>query len=436
MGYEIERSTPCRVVLTNTVGSDEVREEREHVVADFVRAARIDGFRKGKAPRALVERRFATEIREDLEEHLTRRAWEQVRHEEKLRVASPLGIREANWLEGGEFRVKGEFDVYPEVELPGLEGFAPPAFEIVPTDEDLTGAMLQLQERQAVWEPVEGEPAGDGMLVEAEVHGEFPEGGGEPFHEERSLFQLGQDEVYPEIEGAVRGHAVGEEVTAERTIGEEVTADRTIGEEGGEERRGTRTSYRVRIKSLRRKRLPEVDDGFAKSVGVEEGVETLRARLRERLRAQKADRRRDAWREALIAHLAGGKVLDLPEGPVREETRRELVEFAQSLAGRGIDPERAKVDWEKLEKDVRSRVEHRLRGETLLDALAEKLGGEVSDADVDHEVEHQAARIGVPFAELRGNLAKSGGLERVGEVLRRERAVDEVLGRFVEKSGA
>jgi trigger factor len=286
--------------------------------------------------------------------------------------------------------------------------------------------MLQLQERQAVWEPVEGEPAAEAMLVEAEVHGEFPEGGGEPFHEERSLFQLGQDEVYPEIEGAVHGHGVGEEVTAERTIGEE----------GGEERRGTRTSYRVRIKSLRRKRLPEVDDGFAKSVGVEEGVETLRARLRERLRAQKADRRRDAWREALIAHLSGGKVLDLPEGPVREETRRELVEFAQSLAGRGIDPERAKVDWEKLEKEVRSRVEHRLRGETLLDALAEKLGGEVSDADVDHEVEHQAAHIGVPFAELRGNLAKSGGLERVGAVLRRERAVDEVLGRFVEKSGA
>jgi trigger factor len=426
MGYEIERATPCRVVLTATVESDEVHEEREHVVADFVRAARIDGFRKGKAPRALVERRFATEIREDLEEHLTRRTWEQVRREEKLRLASPLGIREANWLEGGEFRVKGEFDVYPEVELPGLDGFTPPAVDLEPTDEDLAGATMQLQERQAVWEAVEGEPAGDGMLVEAEVHGEFPEGGGDPFHEERSLFQLGQDEVYPEIEAAVRGHGVGEEVATERTIGDE----------GGEERRGTRTSYRVRIKSLRRKRLPEVDDGFAKSVGVEEGVEMLRARLHERLRAQKADRRRDAWRDALIAHLAGGKVLDLPEEPVREETRRELVEFAQTLATRGVDPERAKVDWEKLEKDVRRRVEHRLHGEILLDALADRLGIEVSDAEVHHEVEHQASRIGVPFAELRGNLAKSGGLERMGAVLRRERAVDEVLGRFVEKGGA
>jgi len=425
MGYEIERTTPCRVVLTATVESNEVREEREHVVGDFVRAAHIDGFRKGKAPRALVERRFASEIRADLEEHLTRRAWDLVRREEKLRVASPLGIRESNWLEGGEFRVKGEFDVYPDVELPNLDSFTPPPFELEPTDEDLAGAMLHLQERQAAWDPVEGEAAGEGMLVEAEVHGEFPEGGGEPFHEERSLFQVGENEVYPEIEAAVRGHGVGEEVSAERTIGEE----------GGEERRGKKTSYRVRIKSLRRKRLPEVDDGFATSVGVEGGVEKLRAHLRERLRVQKSERRRDAWRDALVAHLAREKVLDLPEEPVREETRRELVEFAQTLASRGIDPERAKVDWEKLERDVHQRVEHRLRGEILLDALADRLGIQISDAEVDHEVEHQASRIGVPFGEVRGNLAKSGGLERMGAVLRRERAVDEILSRFVEKSG-
>jgi trigger factor len=219
-------------------------------------------------------------------------------------------------------------------------------------------------------------------------------------------------------------------------VGEEVAAERTIGEEGGEERKGTRVSYRVRIKSLRRKRLPEADDAFAKSVGVEEGVEALHKRLRERLRAQKAERRREVWREALIAHLAGGKLLDLPEGPVREETRREVVDFAQTLAHRGIDPERAKVDWEKIENDVRPRVEQRLRGEVFLDALAEALAIEVSETDVDHEVQNQAERIGVPFAELRGNLAKGGGLERVGAVLRRERAVDEVLSRFVEESGA
>ncbi|MGD1146577.1 MAG: trigger factor [Thermoanaerobaculaceae bacterium] len=422
MSYEIERATPCRVVLTATIGPEEVRAEREHVLADWVRAARIDGFRKGKAPRPLVERRFADSIREDLEEHLTRKVWDQVRREEKLRPASPLGIRESKWLESGEFHVDAEFDVYAALELPTLSSFAPPPFELTPSDEELAGALDQLRERQAAWEPVEGEPAAEGMLVEAEVHGEFPEGDGEPFHEERSLFQIGRDEVYPEIDSAVRG----------RSVGEEVAAERTIGEEGGDDRKGKRIAYRVFIKSLRRKRLPQVDEAFATSLGVEEGVEALNGRLRERVMASKAERRRETWREALITYLADGKTIDLPEGVVRDDTRKEVLEFAQALAQRGINPDEAKVEWDKLEQEMKGRVEKRLRSELLLDGLADSLEIQVSVADVDHEVEHQAKRIGVPFAELRGNLAKGGGLERVGAVLRRERAVDKALERFVE----
>jgi trigger factor len=425
MSYEIERATPCRVVLTATVAPDDVRAEREQVVTSFVRAARMDGFRKGKAPRALVERRFANEIREDLEEHLTRRVWDEARQEEKLRPASSLGIRDATWLESGEFRVTGEFDVYPTIELPSTDAFTPPPFELEPSDDEVADAVAQLQERQAVWEPVEGEAAGEGMLVEAEVNGSFPAGGGEPFSEERSLFQLGKDEVYPEIEAAVAGHGVGDEVEAERVIGEE----------GGAERAGTRVAYRVRIKSLRRKRLPEVDDAFAGSVGVEGGVDALRTRVGERLRAARVEHRRENWREALITYLAAGKVLDLPEEPVRDGVRREMIDFAQALAHRGVDPERSKVDWEKVERETRPKVEQRMRGELLLDALADALAIEVSEAEIDHEVQHQAERIGVPFAELKGNLAKGGGLERVGGVLRRERAVDEVFSRFVQEDG-
>ncbi len=422
MSYEIERTTPCRVVLTANVAADEVRAEREHVIAEWAHGARIDGFRKGKAPRALVERRFADSIREDLEEHLTRRMWDQAKAEEKLRPASPLGIREAKWLESGEFHVIAELDVYPEIALPALEAFVPPAFEVTPADDEVSGALDQLRERQAAWDPVEGGPAQEGMLVEAEVHGEFPDGDGEPFHEERSLFQLGRDEVYPEIDAAVRG----------RSVGDEVAAERVIGEEGGEERKGKRVAYRVRIKSLRRKRLPEVDEAFAASLGVEGGVEPLRARVRERVRAGKAERRREVWREALVTYLSDGKEIGLPEGVVRDDTRKEVIEFAQALAQRGINPDDAKIEWDKLEQEMKGRVEKRLRAELLLDALAEARSVAVSAADVDHEVEHQAQRIGVPYAELRGNLAKSGGLERVAAVLRRERAVDGVLERFDE----
>jgi len=282
MSYEIERTAPCRIGLTATVGADEVVKERERVVASWVKGARIDGFRKGKAPRALVERRFAPSIREELEERLTRQVWDEVRSSEKLRPASALGVREAGLQDDGGFRMKGEFDVFPTVELPPLEGFAPPPFDTTPSPEEVAAALDQLRERQGAWEPVEQEPSAAGMLVEAEVHGEFPDGDGEPFHEERSLFRLGEGEVYPEIEAAVTG----------RRVGEEVRAERTIGEEGGKERQGKRTAYRILVKSLRRKRLPELDDAFAESIGAGAGLAELRERVGQGLRTAKIERRR------------------------------------------------------------------------------------------------------------------------------------------------
>ncbi|MGE5236856.1 MAG: trigger factor [Acidobacteriota bacterium] len=416
MTYRTEQLSPCRIAVNAAVAADRVGSEREKIVANWMRAVRIDGFRKGKAPRALVERRYGKEIDEDLVEGLVRTAWDEVREGEKLRPAGPLDVRGTDWKEDGSFEVSAELDVYPRVELPGLDGFSLPAVDIEPGEGEIEDAVTQLRERQAVWEPADSEPVAEGLLVEAEVWGSFPAGGGEPFHEERSLFQLGRAEVYPEIEGAVTGHLVGDEVSAERVLGEEAP----------EERRGTRVAYRVKIKSLRRKRLPEVDDAFAASLGVPEGLAKLRERVAERIRLDKTRRRHDAWREALVRHLGGDTELAMPETLVEEETRKELVELATAFAERGIDP-RSGVEWDKIRPEVRERVVRKLRSELLLDALAEARGIVVSDGEVDAEVERQAKGMGVPFGELRGNLAKRGGLERIRALLQRERAVDQVL---------
>ncbi len=417
MSYQIERTSPCRVVLSATIPAEEVTSEREHVVREFLRHARIDGFRPGKAPRPVVERKFAGDIREDVQEHLFRHTWDEVRREAKLRPAGPLEVKKAEWQEDGSFALAGEFDVYPEVTLPPVDGFVPPPFELEPTAEEIDRALVELRERQAAWEPIEGEPAAEGMLVETEVRGEFPEGGGEPFHEERSLFQIGRNEVFPEIEAAVTGHHVGDEVSAERVLGEEA----------GEEKHGKRIAYRVTIKSMRRKRLPEADDAFAQSLGVADGIEKLRAVVGTRIRFDKARQRRESWREALVRHLGGDRPLEMPEQLVRDETREDVMKFAESLQRRGLDLEKAEVDWSKLETDMRIRVEARLRAELLLDTFAEARGVAVDDAAVDHEIQRQAQQLGVPFAELKGNLAKREGLGRLRAILRRELLVDEVL---------
>ena len=416
MDVQFSQKAPCRVAVNATVPPDEVGTERERVIAEFVRAARLDGFRRGKAPRPLVERRFAQQIEEDLAEGLVRGAWARLREEGKFRPAGPLEVARTGFAQDGTFEVSAELDVYPEVELPAFDGFTPEPVEVKPTDADVETAMRQLRERQAAWEPVDGEPVADGMLVEAEVHGSFPDGGGEEFHDERSLFELGRGEVHEEVEKAVIGSAIGAEVEAVRTLGPEA----------GPERDGKRVAYRIVVKGLRRKRLPEVDDEFARSLGVSEGLAALRERVLARLRVERERLRWETWRGALVAHLAGGRELPLPDGVVREELRRELVSLAEGFMRRGVDPS-SQVDWSTLEPEVKRRVEEKLRAEVLLDAAARQLGVTVSDTELDTEVERQAAGLKVPFAELKGNLAKGGGLERVRGLLVRERAVDAIL---------
>ena len=423
MDYSIDRSTPCRVVVTATIPVDDVAAVRERVMRSYMKAAQVPGFRRGKAPRALVERRYEGQIREDVEERLLHDTWHDVTEKESLRSAGQgVGV-DGTWRDDGSYTVKLEAEVYPEVTLPPMEGFTPPPFELEPAPEEIDGSIAQLQDRQAAWDPVEEGEAAEGMLVEVEVSGEFPEGGGEDFSDQRSLFQLGQHEVPAEIEEGVLGHAVGEEIEVERTLGEDA----------GEELAGKSARYKVKIKSLRTKRLPDVDDAFAESLGFEKGVDALREAIVERLRLEKVRQRHETWRDAMVAHLAGDTPLDLPEGVVAEETRKDLMNFVKALARRGVDPEQAQVDWEGLQKEMRERVQVRLRAELLLDAEADRQGIVVDDAAVDAEVEHQAEHMNVPFAELKGNLAKGGGIERIRGALRRERAVDAILAPLEEK---
>jgi len=420
MGYKISKQGPCRVSIAAVLDGEVVSEQRKRVVATWRRNALLPGFRHGKAPLSLVERRFAKEIAEDLQEELVRACWREVRAAEELHPAGPLEVRRAQLESDGKFTLEGEFEVFPKVDIVDPATFVPPPVDLEPTPEEVDAALQQMRERQAAWEPVEGEPVGDGMLVEVHVRGEFPDGEGEPFEEDRSLFVVGKGEVYPEIEQAVRGATVGDTVAAQSRLGP-----------AAGDRAGARVRYEVVIKSARRKRLPEMDDAFAHSLGVEEGLAVLTQRVRERLRFERARQRRAVWRDALIAHLAGNGELPLPEGVVRERTRSELMDFARELARRGVDVERAELDWPGMEREMRGRVERNLRGELVLDALASRLGVEVSEEELDGELEKQARLSGVPFAELKGNLAKRGDLESIRALLRREKAADEVLGRAV-----
>ncbi len=413
MTYEIERPSPCLVRLKAAIPAAEAERVRRQVTREFAESTALPGFRRGKAPMPLVAKRFAQEIKSETEERLLRAVWDEAVATEKLQVAGPLGVVEARWQDGGGFAFTGEFEVYPQVTLPPVSGFAPPEFAIEPSEEEVEAFLKGLAERQASWQGVEEGRAEDGMLVEAEVEGEFPQGGGDPFREELAVFRLGSGEVYPEIEEAVRGLGIGGEAVARRDVTRQ-------GEEGT-----VPVEYKLRIKGLRRKVVPDVDDALAAQMGVEGGLEGLRKKAREVLRQAKKRERFKALREALVKYLGGEQPLPLPKRVVEEETRKAAVRYAESLHRQGVNVE--ELNWQELAPKLEASVAERLREELLLDHLANQLGVAVSDEDVDAVVRREARERGVPFAELKGNLAKSGGLAKIRGILRRERAVAQVL---------
>lgn len=413
MTYEIERPSPCLVRLKASIPPEEAAAVRAQVTREFVATAALPGFRRGKAPVSLVAKRFAEDIRSETEERLLRRVWDEAVAQENLRVAGPLGVVEARWEDSGGFAFTGEFEVYPRVSLPPVSGFVPPEFEVEPGEQEVGAFLKGLAERQASWQGVEEGRAEDGMLVEAEVEGEFPQGGGDPFREELAIFRLGAGEVYPEIEEAVRGVAIGGEATALREVARE-------GQEGT-----IPVQYKLKVKGLRQKVVPEVNDELAANMGVEGGLDGLREKAKEVLRQAKRREQFKLFREALVKYLAGDTPLPLPDRLVEEETRKAAVRYAESLARQGVNVE--ELNWQELAPKLRESVTERLREELLLDQLVDELGVEVSEEEVDAVVRREAQESGVPFAELKGNLAKRGGLEKIRGILRRERAVAQVL---------
>lgn len=419
MNVETSFINPAKVTIQASIPPEEVAQEQNQVTRDFVRTSKIPGFRPGKAPVALVASRFAKEIRDETENRLLRRAWNQVLERGNYRLAGPLGVKEAHWDEDGSYRFIGEFEVYPSLTLSPLSAFQPPPFPLEPTEEEVEEFLKGLAERHATWQGLEEGEAQDGMLVEAEVRGEFPQGGGDPFQEDLAIFQLGAGEVYPEIESAVRGLKLGGEAIARRELPQEEGVPPVSVE------------YKLKVKGLRKKVVPQVDDEFARQMNVEGGVEGLREKARELLRQAKKRKRLEVFRQALVQHLMGPEPFPLPPRVVEEETRRAALKYAESLHRHGADV--AKLDWEDLLPKVRASVEARLREEYVLDRLAEELQVQVLDEEVDVTVRGHAQEAGLPYAELRGNLAKDGGLAKIRDILRRERAVAQALAPWLEE---
>ncbi|MBA2566119.1 MAG: trigger factor [Gemmatimonadetes bacterium] len=294
--------------LTVSIGPERVRRERERFVREYGRSVRVPGFRPGRAPGEVVRKRFGSKIEEDLVRHLLREGLHQALDGRGLDPISAPEVHELDLDESDRFRVVAELDVRPEPALARLSGFRIEVEEKPLAPDAVERVLERLGEERARVQPVE-RPAARGDSVLVDVEAADGGSGGTEGHE----VIPGSGRSPAELEGVIEGTRAGEE--------REVQA--------GDRR------WRVRVREVRERILPELDDRFATEVSSSPTLSHLRERVAENLRAEAAAQAHGEARDRLLDAIGDANRVEVPESMVARYVDRLL---GRGETARGLDP--------------------------------------------------------------------------------------------------
>ncbi len=416
----------CRQEFEIEVPASEVDAEYLRVAMDYRRRARIDGFRKGKAPLDLVRQRFAGSIGEDVSERLAPKYWQQASEEDGVQAMLPPSVAPVQAAPGQPLRFTVTVDVEPEVEIGDSRSFELPQPETEPSEAEVDELLEQVRLQRSTWVPVE-RAAARGDRVRGRIHrsalpGHVPEAAAEDDQDQDERgpathdidLELGDERAWPELTDNLTGLSAGQKADFERTeTDEDVERQR---------------SYEIEVQEVLERKLPDVDDDWASGLAATiETVDDLRRQLGEQVQAQKTEQAGQQRTDALLDQLRERYPVTLPEAVVEREALQMARSYANNLARQGFDLERQQLPWEQLMEEIRPQAEKRAHSSFLLDRIARDDGVEATAEDLERALEIMARARNTNRGRLRRELEREGGLEMLRVELRRDRTVQALL---------
>lgn len=405
--------TTCRRELELEVPAEEIQKQFERVAKEFARIARVPGFRPGKAPVTLIRRKFADDIKGEVLQAVIPDCLEHALTEKKFVPVTQPQIEQVDLPENGPLKFRASFEVLPEFELKNYKGLEIALPEMELTDEHLEKTLQQMRERAATYAPVEGRAVADGDFAQIKLIG-TPQGGGEPIQADNVLCHIGAEETLEAFNQNLRGANVGEHKDFEVTYPDDYPDPKLAKKV---------FNYSVEVTGIKEKKLPELDDAFAKDVNAE-SLEDLRARVRKDLEAVRDRRRRELADEKIIELLGSDYDFPVPEALVEHQMDVRVERTVRALAQQGVDPRAVNVDWAGLRSKHRDNAVKTVRAELVLDRIATAENIDVSEEELNHELAHLASHGGESAEALRARLTKQGTLDRMKSKLRSDKTLD------------
>jgi len=392
MNVVVESQPNCLVTLRVELPSDQVSREWTNVARDFQRQARIPGYRPGKAPQALVESRFAKDIKEELTSKLLRESLNEAIREKNLRVLSVSQVENIEIADDRTMRYRATVVTAPEFELPDYSFIPADITKEKVTDESVRRWIDQLREPHATYTPVEGRPLAMGdyaVLTYAATLGGTPLGEAIPdapaqLQGRRNAWILMDgNTLLPGFCQAIAGMNVNEE----RAVSLDLRADFSLSKLAGR-----KLDYTVSLHAINTKILPEFDDALAEKIEPGTTADQLEKKVRERLEDLAEAHFQNAKRQVAVRYLLEKVDCELPAPVVEKEMEGILREIVRDNQVRGISDDEIRKHQDELIGAAQQGAKDRVRGNFLLLRVAEKEKLEVTEQDVSRRVVEMAAR--------------------------------------------
>ncbi len=404
MNIEIQDVSVSRKTLVVTLDKSEVEAIHRSVVAEVAKVASLPGFRAGKVPAAIVEKRFAKEIEGEFKSKVVNKAYEDGLQQSKLQVFGLVDLKEGVIEKGLSAAVTLTVDLRPEFKLPEYKGLQTEIAPVDVTDAEVDAAIEGMRAERADFKVVE-RASQKADYVKLSYEGKI---GDKPVAElvpDRAIFGKAP-QTWEEVEGnegLIPG--LGKEITGvskgdKKDVKISFPADFHVTELAGKE-----AVYAVEVLEVREKVLPALDEAFLKGLQVE-SIDALKTRTREHLKYRKEMDNRGAQRQQITEKLSAGVDFEVPQSLIESETQSILRRFMEENLRRGVPQDAFEKNKEQLFEDARKAAARNAKVQLVLARIAAEEKIELADVDYDRFIRMEAMRSGERPEKLVKELGK------------------------------
>ncbi|MGZ7091147.1 MAG: trigger factor [Candidatus Angelobacter sp.] len=442
----------CKREISVEIPADVVAKQQEALVQQYSKQARIPGFRKGKVPASMVRNRFSSEITSDVVENLVPQYFREAVVKGGYRPVSQPHIYGLEFTPGEPIKFKAAFEVLPEFELGDYKQIKVEKPDVTVTDEQIDHEIKLLQEKQASFDPVDeergaengefvqvsfearpknladDEPEAEGAAadkaegagakeVKAGESAEQKDAAAQPVQMEEVLVEIGGANTIPEFTKNLAGAKAGEERSFEVSYPEDFYDKRLA---------GMVFDYKVKVNAIKKKTLPELNDDFAKELSPDfQNLGDLKQRFRENMEAELKHKTEHEAKDKLIEELLAKHDFPVPRSMVEHQIDLRLERGLRALAAQGMKTEdMRRMDFGRLRAGQQDFAVKEVKSSVLLAKIAIKENIQVSDEELEREIEAMAAQMQQPVEEVRKRLTEDNAVERLRDRMRSEKALN------------